>query len=102
MDMCQFFYYVVICMYKTESSVSVTIRKIFANFPGEQLGEIAKSITTFQLRNKIIVYAEDCHTPAEDDLDKNEENSNLLRELNYREFKQIKPLLKDRLEKIMG
>lgn len=92
----------VICMDKTESSVTVIIRKIVANFLEEQLGEKAKSITTFQFRNKIVVYAEGCFTPAEDDLVNNEEHSNLLQELKYREFEQVKPLLKDRLEKALG
>ncbi|MFH1942793.1 MAG: Na-translocating system protein MpsC family protein, partial [bacterium] len=89
-------------MDKTESSVTVIIRKIVANFLEEQLGEKAKSITTFQFRNKIVVYAEGCFTPAEDDLVNNEEHSNLLQELKYREFEQVKPLLKDRLEKALG
>jgi len=97
-----FFYYVVICMDKTESSVTVIIRKIVANFLEEQLGEKAKSITIFQFRNKIVVYAEGCFTPAENDLVNNEEHSNRLRELKCREFEQVKPLLKDRLEKTLG
>ena len=102
MDVCRFFYYVVICMDKTESSVTVTIQKIVAHFLEEQLGEKAKSITTFQFRNKIVVYAEGCYTPAEDDLVNNEKHSNLLRELKYKEFEQVKPLFKDRLEKTLG
>ena len=100
--MCAGFFYVVICMDKTESSVTEIIRKIVSKFLEEQLGEKAKSITTFQFRNKIVVYAEGCFTPAEDDLANNEEHSNLLRELKYKEFEQVKPLLKDRLEKTLG
>ena len=92
----------VICMDKSESSVIVIIRKIVANFLEEHLWEKAKSITTFQYRNKIAVYAEGCFTPAEDDLVNNEEHSNLLREMKYREFEQVKPILKDRLEKTTG
>ena len=102
MDACRLFYFMEICMDKTESSVKATIRKVFANFLEEQLGENAKSITTFQFQNKIFVYAEGCFTPAEDNLVNNEKHSNLLRELKYREFEQVKPLLRDCLEKTLG
>lgn len=85
-------------MNNTVTSLKAKIGNIVAGFLCEQLGEKVKSIETFQYRNKIVVYATGCFTPAEEDHVKNKGQSNLLRELKYKEFEQIQPLLKDHLE----
>lgn len=78
------------------------ISAIVANFFKEQLGENLSSVTTALSGNMFTVRATNCLPPGEQNLVENEKHWNLLQEVKKQEFNQVKPLLKEMLEKVTG
>ena len=74
------------------------IENIYKNLLDEQLGEKISDIFVSIFNNTLSIQAENCLTPGEQNLIKDEKNWRLLSEIKTRAFESIKPLLIKSLE----
>ncbi|MFQ5709637.1 MAG: Na-translocating system protein MpsC family protein [bacterium] len=86
--------------FKTEMEANIS--RAFNNFQKEQLGEHAASVTTYLSSNMFTVRADNCLAPGEQNLVQNEKHWQLLQEVKTRQFEKVRPLLKERLEELIG
>jgi uncharacterized protein YbcI len=89
-------------MRNLKTEMEEEISAIAAIFFKEQLGENHSSVATFLSGNMFTVRATNCLAPGEQKLMEQEKNWNLLQEVKSQQFEKVKPLLKERLEKITG
>ena len=80
---------------------SIKIGEIIAELLQTQAGEKAKSIETFQRKNRIVIYALDCFAPAELNLT-NLKDAQLLWEMKIREEVHLKSVLQYEIENTLG
>lgn len=85
-------------MNRSETVLKPEIENIYKNLLDEQLGEKISDIFVSIFNNTLSIQAENCLTPGEQNLIKDEKNWQLLSEIKTRAFESIKPLLIKSLE----
>lgn len=87
-------------MKKSKAELEQEISACVADFLKTQLGESARSVTTFLSGDTATVRAIDCLSPGERLLVRDEQSWRLFQELRNQQFEKVKPHLQKRLEQV--
>lgn len=77
----------------SEPVLKTEIKNIYKNLLNEQLSEKISEIIVNIFNNKVSIQAENCLSPGEQNLIRDEKNWQLLHEIKTKSFESIKPLL---------